>query len=110
MATEPTNQSLTASLIDRLAKSSLQAIVKLELRDADGGTWYVRLGGATPELLDAIENGEHPDVIVTADRVSLDALLSGRMSFSDGIVSERVSLAGDVSKIVALKDAISGER
>lgn len=109
MATNPTNQSLTASLIGRLAKSSLQAIVKLELRDDDGGIWYVRLGGDSPELLDTIEKGEHPDVIVTADRSSLDALLAGRMTFSDGIVSERVSLAGDVSKIVALKDAITGE-
>ena len=40
------------------------------------------------------------------DRVSLDALLGGRMSFSDGLVSERLSVVGDVSKIAALKQAL----
>ena len=110
MGSRPMLERLSSGLLRRLAASQLRAIVKVEIRGEDAGSWYVRVGGDSPEIVAALDNGEHPDVIVSADANSLDALLAGRMTFSDGAVSERLSVAGDVAKIVAFKDAVTGER
>ena len=92
-------------LLQKLEGSKLSGIYKLELRGTDGGTWYVRLGDGM-QVVDKIEDDEHPDVIVRTDSIDLKALLDGRMSVSDGLVSERLSLVGDVTKIAQLKNAI----
>ena len=92
-------------LIERLTASGLEGIYNLELRGDDGGTWYFRVGDGL-EIVDSIGADVHPDVIVRSDRGSLTALLEGRMTVSDGIVAERLSLVGDVTKIVRLKDAL----
>ena len=92
-------------LVQKLEGSNLKGIYKLELRGDDGGTWYLRLGDAL-QVVDKIDDDEHPDVIVRTDSIDLKALLDGRMSVSDGLVSERLSLVGDVTKIAQLKNAI----
>ena len=56
----------------------------------------------------SLGDDEAPDIIVTTDRCALEALLSGRMSVGDAVVSERVSLAGDAVKLVQLKRALTG--
>jgi hypothetical protein len=91
---------VTATVLERLRDPALSGVVKLELRGE--AVVYVRLG-AEPTVTSALGAGERPDVIVRSDRRTLAALLEGRMRLSDGLVSERLSLAGDVTRIVAIK-------
>ena len=104
-----TNTEIPAVLLERLMQSDLQGLFKLELRGDDGGVWYVRLGERL-EVLEQIEEGEHPDAIVRTDRYSIEALIAGKMTVSDGLVSERLSLVGDVTKLVDIKRALTGNR
>jgi hypothetical protein len=96
---------LPPELLSRLEASGLQGLYKVELRGVPDGIYYVRLNDSA-EVVGAIADNEHPDAILRGDPESLTALLSGRMSFSDALVSERVSVAGDITKIDALKDAL----
>jgi hypothetical protein len=100
---------VTRKLLARLDPGTLRALVKLELRGEPPSTTYLRLNGKVEVVL-ALGAGEHPDIIVTTDALALDALLDGRLSLSDGLVSERVLVAGDVSKIVLLKRALSASQ
>jgi len=102
-------QNIPPELVQKLTTSGLRGIYKLELRGDDGGTWYLRCGDDL-EVAERISDDEHPDVIVRTDRGDLTALLEGRMSVSDGLVSERLSLVGDITKIAALQRAIVPER
>ena len=105
MTTRPTADLVATELLGRLEKSDLKAIIKLEIEGDDASIVYVRANGDV-QLAASIEPGEHPDIIITATPQSFEALLSGRMSFSDAFVSERVSIAGDVAKIVKLKQVL----
>ncbi len=106
MATRPTAEALTGKVLERLGRSELKALVKLELRGEVPATVWLRIDGKA-ELVSGPSAGQHPDVIVTADPATLAALLEGRSSFSDAFVAERLALAGDMTKIVQLKRALA---
>ena len=54
----------------------------------------------------AIKNSEAPDVIVRARANDFMALVEGRMSVEDGILTERLHVAGDMLKITQLIGAL----
>jgi len=101
-----TNTEIPQVLLEKLTKSELKGLFKIELRGDDGGVWYLRLSDGL-EILEQIDQGEHPDAIVRTDRYSLEALIAGKMTVSDGLVSERLSLVGDVTKLVDIKRALT---
>jgi len=105
VATQGMVVNLATGLLARLSGAALKALIEIEVTGEAAAKYYVELDGK-PTLLPALPQGRHPDVIFKGDQFSLAALLEGRMSFSDAFVTGRVSLAGDVVKIVQLKQAL----
>lgn len=88
--------------LQKLQKADIKGTYKLELWGEDNAMWFFRFDDGL-QILQTLGPNQYPDVIVRVDRIDLKALLEGRMSVSDGLVSERLSLVGDISKIAQLK-------
>lgn len=99
MSTYPSLETTLKSLIvPRLAHSGLRGTMKLEIDGEQGGTYYVKLNGVT-------EITTRPckvDCILRATRRDFEALVTGRMSLADGVLTERIEVAGDLALVTKL--------
>lgn len=91
------------------ALPSGQGVVEFDIEGQGGGAWLVDL--KTREVK-ATKPGEAKKVqaIVRAQARDFMALVEGRMSPSDGIVTERLQVAGDAATIGSLWKAIEAAR
>jgi hypothetical protein len=94
----------TAPALVASSSVSLPAPVVFQITGSGGGTWTidfaakaVREGQAAPPVA----------VIVKADALDFMALVQGRMSPSDGLLTERLSLAGDAAAIGTLLELLT---
>lgn len=82
----------------RLASSGLHGTVKVVV-EGEPKPYYLTLNGTArleatpPKKLDGIVRGSAED---------LEALLAGRMSLSDGMLTERIGVSGDVQLVLGL--------
>lgn len=96
-----------AALVHWIAAVGFEGVCKFELGGSGGGTEYVRFG-PTVVRTGALGLEERPDVVVKSDRTAIEAVLDGRANIRDLVTSERLTVSGDVSKIVVLMRAIEG--
>ena len=96
--------STVAPVLVSSSSIELSAPVVFQIDGAGGGTWtldfrakQVREGQAPPPL----------SALVRANALDFLALVEGRLSAADGLLSERVSLAGDAAAIAALLDLLA---
>jgi hypothetical protein len=94
----------TAPALVASSSVSLPGPVVFQITGRGGGTWTidfatkaVREGQAAPPVA----------VIVKADALDFMALVQGRMSPSDGLLTERLSLAGDAAAIGTLLELLA---
>ncbi|MBN2362397.1 MAG: SCP2 sterol-binding domain-containing protein [Deltaproteobacteria bacterium] len=85
-------------LLARSAPNKLTGLIKLEIEGDGGGTWY----------LDPAKNSisgsskQKPACIVRAQARDFMALVEGRMSPADGVLTERLHIAGSAAKVSRL--------
>ena len=96
---------LSPDLVQKFKNMDFEGLIKLELQDESPMHCYILLNGEI-ELKEDPAPAKHPDMIIRGQSSDLAALLSGKMSFADGFVSERISLVGDLVKINTYKHAV----
>ena len=77
--------------------------VLFDIGGADGGRWLVDFGART---VSARADDVPVRVIVRAGARDFMALVEGRMSADDGIVTKRLHVAGDLAAIAHLMDGL----
>jgi len=97
-------QTFSDRVAPRLATSGLTGVVKVVV-EGDKQPYYVRLGGkgagieaTVPKKLDGIVRGSADD---------LEALLDGRMTLADGMLTERIAVSGDIQLVLGLGKVLS---
>jgi hypothetical protein len=81
--------------------------VLFDIEGVDGGAWLVDFAAHSVKAVDAAKPGTKPRVIVRAAERDFMALVEGRMSADDGIITKRLHLAGDVAAIARLMSALT---
>jgi putative sterol carrier protein len=76
--------------------------VLFEIEGRDGGTWVVDFGART---VSAGPSASPVKAIVRAADGDFMALVEGRMSPDDGLLTKRLHLAGDAASLAHLMDA-----
>ena len=96
-----------ADTVPALVASSsltLPAPAVFQITGHGGGVWSVDVDKKT------VTSGQVPppvSVIVKADAIDFMALVNGRMSAADGVLTGRLSLAGDAAAIATLMEALA---
>jgi len=102
----PLNPKLQEKLLDTVSNSDMKAIIRFEITrqgKLEGGTFWVIIDGKNTKLSEKI----HPvDIIFRAERLIFDALLEGRTSIGDGLISKRMSFSGDLMKFILFKKSM----
>ena len=83
---------------------TLPAPAVFQITGSGGGVWSIDVANKT------VTTGQVPppvSVIVKADAIDFMALVQGRMSAADGVLTGRLSLAGDAAAIATLMAAFS---
>lgn len=100
----------------RLSKGGLQQAPQLErvveftIEGDGGGVWTLDLQSREIHAKDVESLGKKADVLVRARERDFMALVEGRMSAQDGLLTERLHLAGEAGAIGELMDALSALR
>ncbi len=97
--------NLSPEILSKFEAVEFEGLIKLELQDETKLSCYMELNGKI-EIKETIASGTHPDMIIRGSSADLEALLTGKMSFADGFVSERISFVGDLAKITGFKSAV----
>lgn len=96
----------------RLSKGDLQQapqlerIVEFTIEGDQGGVWTLDLQAREIHSTDVEALGKKADVLVRARERDFMALVEGRMSAQDGLLTERLHLAGEANAIGELMDAL----
>ena len=85
------------------ANDEISGIAEFQIEDDK--TYRLDLGRGTVAQK---SNGTAPDIIVRARSLDFMALVEGRMSVEDGVLTERLHLAGDMLKINRLIGTLKG--
>jgi len=96
---------LPGQLAEHSRLRSVGGVVAFEIKGANGGNWTLDL-----EKGDLVDGDTRPDCIVSASERDFMALVEGRMSVEDGLLSDRLTVAGDAARLVALMRALAPER
>lgn len=102
----------TTAFFDRLpgllgALDGASGVVEFTVEGAAGGVWTVDLASAAVHKGEADQAGLTPAVLVRAAERDFMALVEGRMSAQDGLLTERLHLAGDVAAIARLTETLT---
>jgi hypothetical protein len=97
--------TFTDRVAPRLATSGLEGTVKVVV---EGETPYYLTLGSRPRL--EATAPARLDGIVRAAPDDLEALLAGRMSLADGILTERIGVSGDVQLVLGLGRVLAEAR
>lgn len=84
----------------------MERVVEFTIEGDQGGIWTLDLQSRElqPSGVEAL--GKKADVLVRARERDFMALVEGRMSAQDGLLTERLHLAGEASAIGELMDAL----
>lgn len=85
-------------LLGHPATSGLKALIKLAISGDDGGTWYYDVGDKKLSK----KSTAKPSCIIEAQDIDFMALVEGRMSPSDGMITERLHVAGDTTLVTQI--------
>lgn len=85
-------------LFSRNAPKAITGVIKLEIEGDGGGTWYV---DPTKKSVTG-SSKQKPTCIVRAQARDFMALVEGRMSPADGVLTERLHIAGSAAKVSRL--------
>ena len=96
------DEHLPMALADGSPLRAVGGHVKFVIEGDDGGAWYADLDRGTVE-----REGGLVDVIVRARPRDFMAVIEGRMSPQDGLLTGRLHLAGNVAKITSLMRVLS---
>jgi putative sterol carrier protein len=96
---------LSPDILANFENIDFEGLIKVELQDDSPLSCYLELNGKI-EIKESIAEDKYPDMIIRGQSSDLSALLNGKMTFSDGFVSERVSFVGDLAKITTFKNAV----
>ena len=80
------------------AKNKLTGVIKLEIEGDGGGTWYLDPGKRSVTG----SSKAKPACIVRAQARDFMALVEGRLSPADGVLTERLHIAGSAAKVSRL--------
>ena len=101
MAYTTTAREYIESLFERLGDDSplrdVGGVVAFEIEGDNGGTWMLDLDNGKTASDDA-----RPDCIVSASERDFMALVEGRMSVQNGLLTSRLVVAGEAARLVAL--------
>ena len=96
---------LSPGILTNFEHLDFEGLIKIEIQDESPLSCYLELNGKI-EIKESIAEDQYPDMIIRGQSSDLLALLNGKMTFSDGFVSERVSFVGDLAKITTFKNAV----
>lgn len=96
---------LSPGILTNFENLDFEGLIKIEIQDESPLSCYLELNGKI-EIKESIAEDKYPDMIIRGQSSDLLALLNGKMTFSDGFVSERVSFVGDLAKITTFKNAV----
>ena len=100
-----TNEFFAADLEGRLsAMMDVGGIIKIDVEDESNGIWFVDLDNGTISQEDC-----RPSIIVRGNWRDLLAFMQGKMSAEDGLLTERLELAGEVNHIAKLAAALAAQ-
>ena len=78
-------------------------IVKIHVQDGEGQVWYVDVNQKAVSR----EIAAKPHVIIRAYWRDFMALVEGKMSVADGLVTGRLHLVGEAGRLAELGDALA---
>ncbi len=99
-------QTLAERIAPRVAASGVQATVKVVI-DGEAEPYFLALGKDVRVSRSAPPAGKL-DAIVRASGPDLEALLAGRMTLADGMLTERVTVSGDAQLVLGLGRILGG--
>jgi len=88
------------------ALKEVGGVIEFTIEGAGGGQWTVDLDKSTVEHEGTDALGKTPSVLVRAQERDFMALVEGRMSAQDGVLTERLHLAGDATHLAKLMTAL----
>lgn len=83
----------------RDAASATPCTIEVEIEGPEGGIWSVDLGAGRVAPVGPGARTPRPDVLVRARARDFMALVEGRMSAEEGLLTERLHLAGEAGAI-----------
>tara|TARA_Y100001934_G_scaffold174969_1_gene207244 strand:- start:459 stop:800 length:342 start_codon:yes stop_codon:yes gene_type:complete len=89
---------------DLPAFQSVGGVFQFEIEGEAGGTWAVDLDNGTIQAGDVDSHGKTAQALIRARERDFMALVEGRMSAQDGLLTERLHVAGDVGQLVKMID------
>lgn len=100
-------QLFTDVLPAYLKEAALQfpGAILFDIEGKNGGAWLVDFGARTVTA-GALSSGPAIKVVVKAYERDFMALVEGRMSADDGLLTKRLHLAGDAVAIAQLMDVV----
>jgi len=105
MAYTTTSREFFETLVSRLNESQLRAVggvVAFEVHGDKGGRWTLDLGRGT-----VADDDAQPDVIVSASERDFMALVEARMSVQDGLLTDRLVVAGDPVRLTGVLSVLT---
>jgi putative sterol carrier protein len=85
--------------------ASVDPAIALTVRQVVGdASWTVRVAGGRV----SVDRGEVADVTITTDRETAAALVRGELATQDAFAAGRLRLGGDLAKLLAAADGLSG--
>jgi putative sterol carrier protein len=105
----------TEQFFDRISSGlkglkEVGGVIEFTIEGEGGGQWTVDLDKSTVENEGTEALGKTPNVLVRARERDFMALIEGRMSPDDGVLTERLHLAGDVTQLAKLMGALESLR
>jgi hypothetical protein len=114
MAYTTTTQQLFTTVVPAYLKGTpatgddVEGAVLFQIEGRTGGTWLVDFRARTvTESANALPPGSTVKAIVKAQDRDFMALVEGRMSPDDGLLTKRLQLAGDAVALAQLMDAFA---
>ncbi len=89
---------------DLNAFQAVGGILEFDIQGDAGGTWSVDLDRGQVLAGGAETLGKTPQAIIRAQERDFMALIEGRMSAQDGLLTERLHVAGDLTKLLLVID------
>ena len=87
-------EDLPKKLTPGSALRAVGGVVSVEIEGEDGGNWLLDLDQGK-----LVSGQVRPTSIIRANALDFMACIEGRMSVRDGLLSERLHLAGEVGKL-----------
>lgn len=85
---------------------SVGGLIEFDLKGDGGGRWFVDLTQGQVHS----ESKVKPDAIVRANPRDFMALVEGRMSVADGLLTQRLSVAGEVARLTRLFTLLTAKK